>query len=57
MRDKYLPPRLTRLKSVKDLTLASGTGFLVDVCITVGGGHINVGVGVLDGSVCSAVAS
>ena len=57
MRDQYLPPQLTRVGSVKDLTLASGTGLLVDVCITIGGGHINVGVGVLDGSVCSAVAS
>jgi hypothetical protein len=54
MRDQYLPPQVMQVGSVEDLTLASGTGALVDICITVGGGRITVGLGVLDGSVCPA---
>ena len=57
MRDQYLPPQLTQVGSVKDLTLATGTGTLIDVCITIGGGQIQSAVSVLDGPGCFAVAS
>lgn len=36
MRDQYLPPKVMRVASVKDLTLASGSGSVVDICLTVG---------------------
>ncbi len=35
MREAYLPPELIRVASVEDLTLASGQGGLLDVCIMV----------------------
>jgi hypothetical protein len=53
MRDQYLPPQVTRVGSVEDLTLASGTGGIIDLCITIGGGNISISGSVLDGSVCS----
>lgn len=36
MRETYLPPELMRVASIEDLTLASGSGALLDVCIVIG---------------------
>jgi hypothetical protein len=36
MREAYLPPEVVRVASVEDLTLASGQGALIDICIVVG---------------------
>lgn len=52
MRESYLPPELTRVASVEDLTLSGGGSSLVDVCITIGGG-ISAGIGVIDSGPCS----
>lgn len=52
MREQYLTPELTRVGSVEDLTLASGTGSLIDICITIGGGQILI-EGAIPGGVCS----
>ncbi|MDT5284924.1 MAG: hypothetical protein QOJ20_6119 [Mycobacterium sp.] len=57
MRDQYLPPQVTRVASVKDLTLAVSQGGLVDVCLFINGLNVNGSVGVLDGSTCSAPMS
>lgn len=57
MREKYSPPVFTRVASVEDLTLASGAGGLLDVCIQIGGGTINVAGGVLDGNACGSGSS
>jgi hypothetical protein len=51
MRESYLPPELTRVASVEDLTLANGASNAIDVCITVGPG-VTVGVAV-PGLMCS----
>jgi hypothetical protein len=52
MREPYLPPELTGVASIEDLTLAGGGSSLADVCITVGGG-VSVSVGVLASGPCS----
>lgn len=51
MRETYERPEITRVGSVEDLTLASGTGGLVDICITIGVGGVLVDAG--SGTACS----
>ncbi|MDT5198974.1 MAG: hypothetical protein QOH34_496 [Mycobacterium sp.] len=56
MRDQYLPPQVTRLASVKDLTLAGQPGLLLDVCISITNLGVSAQVGIpADG--CQAVIS
>ena len=57
MRDQYLSPQLTQVGSVKDLTLATGTGTLIDICISIGGGQIQISGSVPGGPGCFAVVS
>lgn len=57
MRDQYLSPQLTRVASIKDLTLATGTGALIDICISIGGGQIQITGSVPGGPGCFATVS
>ena len=57
MRDQYLTPQVARVASVKDLTLATGTGAIVDICISIGGGQIQISGSVPGGPGCFAVLS
>jgi Tfp pilus assembly PilM family ATPase len=52
VREAYLPPELTRVASIDDLTLSGGGSSLADVCITIGG-TTSVSIGVVNAGPCS----
>lgn len=52
MRDQYLSPQVTRVASVKDLTLAGAPGSLIDICLSVNGLDIQGQIQALPGGTC-----
>lgn len=58
MREQYLPPQVTRVGSVEDLTLAAGPGGLLDICIQIStNGAMTTGaVAISDQTQCFAVS-
>lgn len=47
MKQPYATPELVRVSSIEDLTLASGSGSLVDICLSIStGGNVQVNGGV-----------
>lgn len=57
MRQTYTRPELERVGSVSDITQATGTGSLVDVCIQIGGDQlIEIGASAIPGGNCQVVS-
>jgi len=52
MREQYMPPTVTRVGSVEDLTLAGGQGSLVDICLSVNGLNVRGTIQALPGGTC-----
>jgi hypothetical protein len=56
MREQYLAPRVTRVGSVEDLTLAGSPGGVVDICLSVGQLGVSAGISI-PGVGCVAATS